>query len=106
MSVKVELTATLAVAALCFAISAFAERVSIKDHSQTRVQGACGQSGGVYVPKKGRDGTYGCMNSDGGGIVCGGVSKNDKKTCDTFLTLPPSLPTRSEALKADKTHAK
>lgn len=41
------------------------------------------------------------MNHDGSEIVCGGGTKKDKKTCDTFLETPPSLPTREEVVNAE-----
>jgi hypothetical protein len=42
------------------------------------------------------------MHADGSGIVCGGVTAEDKKTCDTFRTASfpvPKFPTRGD-LKA------
>jgi len=53
--------------------------------------------------------TYGCMHGDGSGIVCSGVTANQKKTCSTFRTgsFPsPKLPTREEAGKAEETEKK
>jgi hypothetical protein len=66
------------------------------------VEGKCGESGGLYFPKTGPNSTYGCINEDGSGIVCGGVTAKDKRTCDTFLQTPPRLPTRWEAELADR----
>jgi hypothetical protein len=44
------------------------------------------------------------LNDDGSGIVCGGVTTHQQKTCDTFRLAPRqlSLPTREEAAKAEK----
>jgi hypothetical protein len=69
------------------------------------VQGKCGQSGGVHFPKTGPNSTYGCINPDGSGIVCGGITKKDKQTCDTFLQTPPRLPTRFESGLANRANA-
>jgi hypothetical protein len=66
------------------------------------VEGHCGESGGVHFPKTGPNSTYGCINEDGSGIVCGGVTAKDKRTCDTFAQTPPRLPTRWEAGLAEK----
>jgi hypothetical protein len=47
-------------------------------------------------------GTYGCVNRDGSGVVCGGVEpKSGKKTCDTFRKAPSCYPTRDEVTKAE-----
>jgi hypothetical protein len=48
---------------------ALATRILIKGHSQSQVKSACG---GIFLPKN-KQGTYGCVNDDGGGIICGGV---------------------------------
>ena len=43
------------------------------------------------------------MHADGSGIVCGGNTAEEKKTCDTFRTASfpvPKLPTRDAASKA------
>lgn len=66
------------------------------------VEGKCGNSGGVFFPKTGPNSTYGCINDDGSGMVCGGKTPKDKQTCDTFLKTPPRLPTRWEAGLADR----
>jgi hypothetical protein len=73
----------------------FAEQVPTQNTDS--VEGRCGASGGVFFPKTGANSTYGCINKDGSGIVCGGVTAKDKKTCETFLNPPPRLPTRQEA---------
>jgi hypothetical protein len=79
--------------------SALAKTISVK--SPKEVKAACKESGGVSFPKTGPNSTYGCINKDGSGIVCGGVSSKDKKTCDTFRTVPPRLPTRPEVEYAE-----
>ncbi len=104
MNAKGTLTAILAFAAIgLMAHSAMAERISIKGHNQDQVQGKCSGDGDVFwIPGKSGK-TYGCLHADGSGIVCGGVTADDKKTCDTFRTgsFPvPKFPTRGEAVKA------
>jgi hypothetical protein len=71
-----------------------------------KVQGKCGESGGVSFPKTGPNSTYGCINPDGSGIVCGGITKKDKRTCDTFLQPPARLPTRYESGLANRAKTK
>jgi hypothetical protein len=77
--------------------SAIAKTVSIKGNSKKDVKSSCD---GAYWPDSAGH-TYGCVNKDGSGIVCGGVSKKDKKTCDTFREAPRCLPTRAQAVKAE-----
>jgi len=82
MKVRPALSRTLALAAICFiADSAMAKRIPIKGHSQQDVQSTCG---GIYLPKNRPNGTYGCVNDDGSGIICGGVKPKHQRTCDTF----------------------
>lgn len=103
MNARASLIAGLSVAMIAlFADSAAAKRISIRGNSTTQVKSRCGGSGGVYFPKTGRNSTYGCMNDDGSGIVCGGKTQKDKKTCDTFRMAPQkTLPTRGEAAEAE-----
>ena len=84
--------------------SAMAEQIPAPK-SPDVIEGRCGTSGGLYFPKTGPNSTYGCINEDGSGIVCGGVTAKDKKTCDTFKKTPPRLPTRQEAGLADRPKA-
>lgn len=72
------------------------EAEQIPAQKPSDVKSSCKASGGVYFPKTGRHSTYGCINRDGSGIVCGGKSAKHKRTCDTFLQTPPRLPTRPE----------
>ena len=106
MNVKATLAAILLFATIALiADSAMAKEVPIKGNSKTQVEGRCNQSGGTYWPTS-AGGTYGCVNPDGSGIICGGVTANDKKTCGTFRQVPPRLPTRDEVRigeKAEKT---
>lgn len=100
MNVKATLAAILPFAALALlADSVMAEEVSIKGNSKDAVQGRCNESGGTYWPD---GGTYGCINKDNSGIVCGGKTAHDKKTCSTFMQMPPRIPTRDEVRLGEK----
>ncbi len=81
--------------------AALAETVSIKEHSKDKVQGKCGEEGDIYWANAGTGHTYGCVHPDGSGIVCGGASQAQKKTCDTFKLAPRKFPfpNREEAGK-------
>jgi hypothetical protein len=81
--------------------SAMAERIKLGSAAAKNAMSSCKGTGGVTFPKTGANSTFGCINGDGSGIVCGGVKKSDKKTCDTFLQTPPRLPTRAEVLNAE-----
>jgi hypothetical protein len=86
MNVRLTLLTLIAVAlAALVSGSAIATKVPIKGNSPDRVQGKCS---GVFWPQGGSSATYGCLNSDGSGIVCGGKTAKDKKTCDTFRAAP------------------
>jgi hypothetical protein len=50
-----------------------------KDQKPDAVEGKCNENGGVYWPPKNGH-SYGCLNPDGSGIVCGG----SKKGCDSW----------------------
>ena len=98
MNLRKALPAVLVFAAIgLMADSAVGEKVSIKGHGQKDVKASC--DGTYFAPSK--LGVYGCLNKDGSGIVCGGTGK-DAKTCDTFRTSPPCLPTRDAIRKAEK----
>ncbi len=77
--------------------SAIAKEVPIAGHGKKQVKDSCQ---GAYWPTSG-GGTYGCVNPDGSGIICGGVTAHDKKTCGTFREAPRRLPTRVEVRKAE-----
>src|SRR5215469_2845364 len=96
MIVKAALTTLLSFATIgLLASSALAKEVSIKGNNKDQVQGRCNESGGTYWPTS-AGGTYGCMNPDGSGIVCGGTHPKDKNTCSTWMQVPPRIPTRDE----------
>ena len=97
MNRSASLILVVIVTTLCASVSA--KTISIKGNSKTQVGGKCGESGGIFFPSSKTNRTYGCVNQDGTGIVCGGTTTAQKKTCDTFKKLPPRLPSRSEAAK-------
>lgn len=104
MNVRATLAAILPFVAIgLIAESAMAKTIPVK--SQQEVKKSCKDSGGVSFPKTGPNSTYGCINKDGSGIVCGGVTAKDKKTCDTFMVVPPRLPTRGEVEYAESAEA-
>ena len=101
MNVKATLAAILSFATIALlADSAMAKEVPIKGNNKDQVQGRCAE-GGVYW-RTSPHGTYGCMNPDGSGIICGGVTARDKKTCSTFRQVPPRIPTRDEVRLGEK----
>jgi hypothetical protein len=105
MKIATLLSSAMLVAVFAAGRAALSETVKIQ--STDAVEGKCNESGGVWFPKSSTSSTYGCMNGDGHGIVCGGVGKDPKgrpysQTCDTFIKLPPRLPTRTEIMKFEK----
>ncbi len=102
MRVRSALTVILVLPLAAFAAeSAMAETVPLQ--SRDKVQGKCGTSGGTYWTEGKTGKTYGCMNPDGSGIVCGGVTKDQKNSCDTFRQAPNPhpFPTREDAMKGE-----
>lgn len=102
MNVKATLAAILTFATIALiADSAMAKEVPIQGNSKKEVKKRCDDSGGKYWPTS-DGGTYGCINPDGSGIICGGVTANDKKTCGTFREVPPRIPMREEVRIGEK----
>ncbi len=65
-----------------------------KTQKPDAVEGKCNEKGGVYFPPKGGH-SYGCLNPDGSGIVCGGA----KKGCDSWPATPGTIrPKRAQEL--------
>jgi hypothetical protein len=82
MNVKGVLSAILPFAAIALvADSAVSKEVPIQGNSKTQVKDRCDKGGGKYWPDS-AGGTYGCVNTDGSGIICGGQTAKDKKTCE------------------------
>lgn len=102
MNVKATLAALLPFVTIALlADSAMAKEVPVKGNSKKEVKSRCDESGGTYWPSS-AGGTYGCVNPDGSGIICGGVTAHDKKTCGTFRQVPPRIPTRDEVRIGEK----
>ena len=87
MNLRGALTGMVVVLAVVTLIAepALARRIPIKGNSQSQVKSACG---GIFLPKN-KQGTYGCVNDDGSGIICGGVKPVHQRTCDTFRVSGP-----------------
>ena len=103
-SLRVKAIVTVIVALVGLGVasnSVMAERVKLGSTGAKNTMSSCKGGGGVTFPKTGPNSTFGCMNSDGSGIVCGGVKKSDKTTCDIFMQTPPRLPTRGEVRNAE-----
>jgi hypothetical protein len=89
-----------ATAALIFATAALLPDVAHAAPLQKpdAVQGHCSDDGDVYsAPSNRNDKTmvYACIKKDGSGIVCGGVTEEFQKSCDTWTAdgkLPPRVP--------------
>jgi hypothetical protein len=103
----------MAIASLIFAtaclLAGLAHAAPLQKPDQ--VQGRCSGDGDVFFPANDK-GEYACLKKDGSGIVCGGVTDELKKTCDTWSangTLPARAPDKiREAAKkkaADKVAA-
>ena len=102
MNAKTVLVAIAALAVGTFAGSALAsETLQVGSAAAKNEMSECKANGGTTFPKKGANGTYGCIRGSGSGIVCGGVTTKQKQTCDTFKQIPPRLPTREEVEYAE-----
>ena len=86
---------------LTMLVPVHAKTISASGHGPGQVKRGCSEGGDVYFPKTGPKSTYGCMHSDGSGIVCGGVKPKYQRTCDTFRQAPVGqhLPSRKAAGK-------
>lgn len=75
---------------------AVAERISIKGNNPNQLKAKCNAGGGTYWPPTAQ-GVYGCVGKTGNTVVCGGVRKGDKNTCDIIMMAPGGpLPTREQ----------
>lgn len=101
MNTRTIFAAMLLVGAVGVVDDAMAERIPAESKKSGKALNGCVRNGGTFWTQSGGGSTYGCMDKDGNGIVCGGTTAEEKKTCDTFRATPPRLPTRDEALKAD-----
>jgi len=86
--------------------NAGAERIKANSKDSGKAFTACDSNGGVSWPQSAESPTYGCIDKDGHGLVCGGGTAEQKATCDTFMTVPPRLPTRDEVFYAEQAAAR
>lgn len=95
MKIRVLVIPVIFATAFALTCPAHPETISIKGHNPDEVQGKCN---GVYFAPGKKGGSYGCLNDDGSGIVCGGAGAHNASTCDTFARGPKrtKLPTRAE----------
>ena len=68
--------------------SAVADTVSISSSPQGSVNDYCKKNGGTFYTNK-SNGSYGCMLDDGTGIYCGGVTVDQKRTCEIVSRMWP-----------------
>jgi hypothetical protein len=73
------------------AIGFFADTASAKTISLQQGKSIISQCTGVTWGQGPTTHTFGCVMSDGSGVVCGGVTAAQKKTCDTFRVSSSNL---------------
>jgi hypothetical protein len=83
-----------------------AKQIPIQGFSRDAVKAACGS--GTFWGGKG--GEYGCLNSDGTGVVCGGKGNDPKgkpysQTCDTLDRVTIHIPTREELVSSERVNS-
>jgi hypothetical protein len=93
MNLKTTLVVIAFAAAGFVANSAMSEEVSppmkditIEGHTEDVVKAACDGYFGLTDSR----GIYSCVNKDGSGIVCGGITDKEKNSCHTFQLEPDS----------------
>jgi hypothetical protein len=102
MNTKTIFAALLLVGAVGVVGDAMAKRIQANSKQSGKAFTDCNNNGGVSWPQTATNPTYGCFDRNGNGLVCGGGTAEEKKTCDTFRTgTGPRLPTRDDAFKAD-----
>ena len=79
------------VATLCLSVSGFisseawAERISANGPDRKAAFSSCNASGGKTIAQfNGEHQVTSCITKDGHGVVCGGKTAEQQKTCDTF----------------------
>lgn len=95
------IVAIVAIGMLAGSGDADAKRMGANSKEATAALSKCEKGGGLNFTQGGASKTWGCLAADGHGIVCGGETAEQKKTCDTFRTTPPRLPTRDEVRSKD-----
>lgn len=96
----------IVVGAVAMLGDARAERIKANSKESGKAFTACDKNGGVSWPQTAQNPTYGCIDKNGHGLVCGGGTAEQQSTCDTFRTLPPRLPTRDEIFYAEQAAAR
>jgi len=69
-----------------------------------KVEGKCNEAGGTYWGTS-ASGSYGCLNPDGSGIVCGGAKPGCDRWPATRAQTKAHKLTRAEARKTYGSHA-
>lgn len=100
MDMKILLPAAALAGGLIVAHEAHAKRINANSPASGKAFSDCAKNGGTNWPQTADNPTYGCVDKDGHGLVCGGGTAEQKSTCDTFRAVPPRWPSRDEALKA------
>lgn len=82
---------------------ASAKQISIQGFTPESVKKNCPSDGTFWG---GKGGEFGCLNSDGTGIVCGGKGKGPdgkpySQTCDTLDRVTVHIPTRQELVESE-----
>jgi hypothetical protein len=93
MTLKATLVAIIFASAGFVANSAMSDEINpdmtsanIEGHSEPQVEAACDG----YFGLKDSQGIYDCVNQNGSGIMCGGITEEDKNSCNTFQLDPNS----------------
>jgi hypothetical protein len=69
---------------------AVATTISVRGNGPNELKAKCTDAKGTFMPPTAdSSGSYGCVNSQGHGVYCGGVTPAQKKTCDTFIIVRP-----------------
>src|SRR5262245_60312649 len=73
----------LVVGAIGFTVdAALAKEITLAQGKS--IMNSCAAGGGTSWTPGSTGHTSGCMNKDGSGVVCGGFTKQQQKTCSTF----------------------
>lgn len=102
MTVRLVTAAIVSAATILLTTPAAAKRIPLVNRN--KVEGACNDKGGAWWPTSGGH-TYGCLNPDGSGIVCGGDLKEDQ-VCDTWPAEIKIRPTHAQVRDAIRAQAK
>jgi hypothetical protein len=92
MSMRVTLTGTILLAGVVsfIADSVIAETVPLASNTSGNVKKFCKKNDGTFFTGA-KGGGYGCILDDGSCIVCGGVTAQQKSTCETTRVTPRDI---------------